>query len=84
TLLHKINAGFDALQIKAPRGNAIPVVSTTSTASKPEGSSTSTASGAPARSAQTTTPGRTLPNTGAKSRKRTQEASEDASASKKQ
>ncbi|MCI54049.1 hypothetical protein A2U01_0075296, partial [Trifolium medium] len=46
TLLHKINAGFDALQIKAPRGKAIPVVSTTSTASKPKGSSTSTASDA--------------------------------------
>ncbi|MCI77883.1 hypothetical protein A2U01_0099153, partial [Trifolium medium] len=45
---------------------AIPVVSTTSTASKPKGSSTSTASDAPARNAQTTTPGRTLPNTGAK------------------
>ncbi|MCI61042.1 hypothetical protein A2U01_0082298, partial [Trifolium medium] len=43
TLLHKINAGFDALQIKAPRGKATPVVSTTSTASKPKGSSTSTA-----------------------------------------
>ncbi|MCI51244.1 hypothetical protein A2U01_0072488 [Trifolium medium] len=33
TLLHKIEAGFDALQIKAPRGKGNPVVSTTSTAS---------------------------------------------------
>ncbi|MCI25829.1 hypothetical protein A2U01_0047020, partial [Trifolium medium] len=55
-----------------------------STASKPKGSNTSTASGAPTRSTQITAPGRTLPNTGAKSRKRTQEVSEDVNVSKKQ
>ncbi|MCI25494.1 hypothetical protein A2U01_0046685, partial [Trifolium medium] len=39
---------------------------------------------APTRSTQTATPGRTLPNTGAKSRKRTQEVGEDVGAIKKQ
>ncbi|MCI13862.1 protein gar2-like, partial [Trifolium medium] len=48
-LMHKINDGFDALQIKAPKSKDAPIASTASTATEKKGkarvSSASTASG---------------------------------------